>query len=678
MLPSTPDNSVEITLLTVLVLIVLLGAVLAWLLQRFNLPTFLAFILAGIILGPDALHLVKLEEIRVMAQVGVIFLMFIVGLDLSVDKLKRLRYRAPAAGMLQLGLTTLALTLVLRFATGLPWQLSFMLASMLALSSTAIVLKGLEDYREIDSDHGRLILGVLIMQDLSIIPLMALTTYLVRPLESSLIPDLAFVLLKTLIFGALAVTINLKLTPVFLDRLASTNRKEIFTLALVCIGLGMAVMSHYMGLSYEAGAFVAGLALSRSLFCRQVIADSKAFRDVFITLFFVSMGLLFDVDFLLRQPLLVIAATLLLILLKGAMAYISVKILGFAHKTALWAAVSLFQVGEFSFILLGRTLEMVSRTPGWREALALWSPVLVDAIVISMFLTPLVLQVFYRMSAAAPETEETSPPEPSPAHDARPAGGAPSRRVIIAGFGPTARNMTHALEAARIPYGIVETNLKTVRKLKSKGISCVYGDISRTEILETAGVRHSAVLAVTFPDPRTAEVAIREAKRLNPEIRCMVRSRYRLDVDRLYRMGVDDVIYEEFEVSVSFIFHVMRRLDYPILKTDRLIGMVRETENSLFQGPVSGEYPLLGRFSLLEGVRIEWISIGPDCPLIGMSLQQAELRRKTGVNIVSLLRSHSRVPVLPEPEIVLNRDDVLIGIGTPDQLRALESLLCDL
>jgi CPA2 family monovalent cation:H+ antiporter-2 len=681
MLLPIESHGFEGSVLTITVLIFSIGAVLAYVLQRFHLPTFLAFILTGMILGPDAFNLVRADDIHTLAQIGIIFLLFVVGLDLSVDKLRQLRYQAPLAGVLQLTLTTVALTLALKWTTGLPWQLAFMLGSMLSLSSTAIVLKSLEDHREIDSDHGRLILGILIIQDLSIIPLMALVPYLSQPMTSSIGVNLAIVLLKALFFGAIAVAVSLKLVPVFLDRLASTNRKEVFTLALVCIGLGMAVITHALGLSYEAGAFVAGLSLSQSLFCRQVIADSKAFRDVFITLFFVSMGLLFDISFLLQHLGLVLAVTASLIILKGLAAYGSVRSLRFPHRTAAWAGLSLFQVGEFSFVLLGRTLDVVSQVPSWRQALSIWSPALIDAIIISMFLTPLVLRAVHRITApymhswrrelyVTASMEQAEYPQTGRFEDG------PSK-VVIAGFGPTARNLAIALEESGIAYSVIEMNLKTVRKLQAKGIHCVYGDVSRPEILEEAGICDSSILAITFPDMRTAEATVQHAKRLNPNIQCMVRSRYRVDVDRLYRIGADSVIYEEFEISVSFIFHIMRFFDYPILETDRVISKVREEENSIFQEPVGAEHPVFGRFSLLEGTKIEWIEVRPESDLIGKTLRDAGIRQRTGVNIIAVVNADDKLQVAAEPDLVLHAHDVLVGVGTLEQLHALEHLLYD-
>ena len=664
----------EASALLIVVLIFSIGAVLAYLLQRLHLPTFLAFILTGMILGPDALNLVSINEIRTMAQIGIIFLLFIVGLDLSIDKIRQLRYQAPLAGMLQLALTTLILTLALKSWAGLPWQLALMLGAILSLSSTAIVLKSLEDHQEIDSNHGRVILGILIIQDLFIIPLMALVPYLSKPVDGALGLSLMTVLIKSLVFGALAVAVSLHLVPLFLDKLASTNRKEIFTLALVCVGLGMAILTHSLGLSYEAGAFVAGLSLSRSLFCQQIIADSKAFRDVFITLFFVSMGLMFDIHFLGQHFFYVIGVTALLVVLKGVAAYISVRAIRFPHSTAAWAGFSLFQVGEFSFVLLGRTLESVSKVPHWQGILTFWSPTLINAIILSMFLTPLVLRAFHRMTTPHYKSWRKELLDKTP-HAIEARFEDLPKQVIIAGYGPTARTLAKALDAVNIPYSVVEMNLKTLRMLQEKGICCVYGDISRPEVLIEAGIHHSGILAITFPDIRTGEATVQHAKKLNPKIHCLVRSRYRMDMDRLYKIGVDSVIYEEFETSVSFIFNIMRHLDYPVLEADQVIARVRESEDSLYRGALHEEFPTFGRFSLLEGAKIEWVELREPCAVLGKTLREADIRQQTGVNIIAVVKGSDRRRVAAEPEMLLSPHDVLVGLGTLEQLHALESLL---
>lgn len=343
-----------------------LGTLIAYIFQRLKLPTVLGFILTGVLLGPQAFNVIKEEHIEGLAHMGIIFLLFMVGLELSIAKIRQLRFQAPVAGVLQLALTTVFLTLIFKFSLGFPFQLAFLISSILSLSSTAIVLKSLEDTREIDTVHGRLILGILIIQDLSIIPLMTLVPTFTQQWNANVIGSVALVLFKALLFTAIAAFVSLKLIPKLLDRLASANRKDIFILAVASICLGMAEVTNRLGLSYEAGAFIAGLALSGSVFCRQIIADIHSFREVFVAFFFVSMGLLFDLHFLQTHTTQVVVTMLCLFGVKAAGAYLAIALARLPLKTALWGAFSLFQVGEFSFILLDRTRDVVTAIPAWK------------------------------------------------------------------------------------------------------------------------------------------------------------------------------------------------------------------------------------------------------------------------------------------------------------------------
>ena len=660
-------GDLHFNLLAATVFMFVVGGGIAYVFQRFKLPTFLAFIITGILMGPSGLNLVDIRQVQLLAQVGIIFLLFIVGLDLSVDKLKQLRYQAPLAGVLQLAFSTLLVTAVLYYIAKLPLQLAFLLGSIVALSSTTIVLKSMEEHRELDTDYGRLILGILIIQDLSIVPLMALLPTMTKPFDADVAGILGIVLLKAIAFAAVAVVISLRVVPVFLDRLASTNQKELFTLALVTIGLGMALLTEKMGLSYEAGAFIAGLALSGSIYCHQIIADSKGFRDVFLILFFVMMGLLFNVDFLLHEFGAVMLATVTLIALKGLGAFASAFFLRFPQRTSLWCAVALFQVGEFSFILLGRVLEKVDAVPAWAEPMRFWSPVLVDAILISMFLTPLAIRYLPSLIF------KTSPER---GHDHL-AADSIKERVIIAGYGPTAQNLADALLEKDVPFVVVEMNVSTVKRLNDRGIPALYGDISKGEILKSAGIESSRILALTFPDVRTSEVAYQQAKALNPNLLTLVRSRYRADIPRLYDLGVDVVIHEEFETSVSFIFNIMTRLDYPIVDTERLIALVRDKERAAFGENIGQDQPVFGRFSLLEGTKIEWLEISARSPMLGKSLAESRIRQQTGVNVIAVIKpgeGGDRSQVEPSPDLILAEHDVLVAVGSLEQLHKLEAM----
>ncbi len=659
----------DFPLIEAAVLIFGIGTILAFIFQRFQLPSVLAFILTGVLAGPSGLDLLHEEQIEVVAQIGIIFLLFIVGLELSIGKIKQLGFQAPMAGVLQLVFTTVFITFLLRFVLQFPWQLSFLLGSILSLSSTAIVLKGLEDNSETDTVHGRLILAILIIQDLFIVPLMTLVPALTTPLTEDIFWQITGVIFQALFFLAVALLVSIKLIPMVLDKLASTNKKEIFLLSAVLVSLGMAHITNKMGLSYEAGAFIAGLSLSGSVFHRQIMADSRSFRDIFMTLFFVSVGLLFGVKNLLENPGTIILVTLALVTTKWLAAYLAVRVLKFPQKTGLWTGFALFQVGEFSFILLGRTMDTVGTVPAWGQIMTSWSPILIDSIVLSMFLTPIVLRFLPDMLPwMLGSRKDTTQPSQAQKEET----GQLEQYIIIAGYGPTAQNLAMALTFQEIPYTVVEMNANTVKQLQRQNIPCVYGDISHPDILTEVGIHRARALAITFPDIRTAEIAIHHAKQLNPNVFCMTRSRYGSEVERLLVSGADKVVYEELESSLSFIFNIMHRLDYPMAEVDRLLKIVREHENQQRPELLQPIQPVFGRFSLLGSTKIEWLELRAGSELVGKTLAQAGIRQKTGINVVAIIDNTSKQQQDPKPDLKLKAHDVLVVVGTLDQLHQLE------
>lgn len=301
-----------------------------------------------------------------------------------------------------------------------------------------------------------------------------------------------------------------------------------------------------------------------------------------------------------------------------------------------------------------------------------WMPVLINAIVISMFVTPLVVNFIPRLIQylARCRGEHVNLPAHDDDEQTLP------DKVIIAGFGPIANHLSSALEFQDIPYVIVELNLSTVKRLQQQGIPCLYGDISQPDILEAAGIHEACMLAVTFPDTRTTELALYQARRMNPNIFCLARSRYRSDVDKLRTLGANEVVYEELESSIGFVFHVMRHLEMPLSKIDQVVSVVRNRERELMKvSPGAAEdQPVFGRFSILEGTKLEWLEIKEDCVLAGKSLAETGIRQKTGVNVVSIIDGEQKTQSAPSPETVIKPGDVLVVVGNLEQLKELETI----
>ncbi len=359
-----------------------LATVMAFGFQRFRLPSLLGYIATGCLIGPKGIGWISdTAWVSEFSHLGVLFLLFIVGLELSVDELRHLERRIPLMGAMQLGMTTLVFAVGFKFL-GLPWGLSILLGGILSLSSTSIVLKSLEDLNELETVQGRQILGVLLMQDLAIVPLMAMLPLLSQPVGPSYAVDLVWTLAKAAAFLVVALWISMKVMPVVLERLMARHNAEIMMLCVVTISLGMAALTGLMGLSYEAGAFISGLSLSGTLFSRHIATESRPFRDVFASLFFVSVGMMLDPHYLWAHLGQVLLVTMVIITVKALLAFAAGLISGTHRWNSFWLGATLFQVGEFSFVMLARLIETVHPDSFASTLLMSWVPVLINATVL--------------------------------------------------------------------------------------------------------------------------------------------------------------------------------------------------------------------------------------------------------------------------------------------------------
>lgn len=680
-------SSENVTLLPHLAMLLTISTAVSFVFRWLKLSTVLGYLVTGVVLGPQVLGLIRDPDLtHQLAHIGILFLLFITGLELSASHLKQLKWIAPLAGALQMILTTLLLTGV-TYLLGLPLQLAFLVGLILSLSSTALVLQSLEDLDELDTPHGRIILGILVIQDLSTIVLMTLIPTLTKPLGEDWLSVLGVVSLRASVALVLAGVVSFWLVPKFLDQLAAARSREVFILAVASIGIGMSVLTGLMGLSYEAGAFLAGLALSSSIYSDQAIADSRPFREVFATVFFVSVGLILDIQYFSSHFGLILLTTSLFVMLKGLAIYLAVQGVRQSQKIRLWSAMSLFQIGELSFVLLTRALEQSKAAPGWQIILEKWSPLLINTIVLSMFLTPLVVaaipKLLYRFklsplpdSQIAFEGDKETSGTTASVHP----------EVVIAGFGPIAQGIVNALQVQGVPFCVIELNAKTVKKLQANHIPVVYGDVTHPDILRSAGIAHAKMFCLTFPDFQATELTLKLVKSLNPEVFCLVRARYRSQADRLREQGAEQVIYEEFELTESFLYGTFHHLGLPLPLVENIVKQHRQEQHLgspikniaselTSQPDVLEMAEAFGRLSLATGGKLEWVSLAKNSPLNGVSLGQANLRQETGVNVLAILKDSGQVSQNPTPDYILEAGDVLVVMGQMDEILRLEARL---
>lgn len=519
-------------------------------LQRARQSTIVAYLLTGLLTGPSGLRLITNHEaIELMAEIGVVLLLFTIGIEFSLAKLLQMRQVVLGAGSRQVGLTILA-CLSVALLLGLPWRQGLFWGFLIAASSTAIVLKLLSERQELDSMHGRAILGVLLFQDLCVVPMMALIPALTAP-STAIAFDILLALGKALAVVAGILLVAHYFFPPLWRTIVQLRNKEIFLIATIFFALGTAWVSSALGLSLALGAFLAGLALSESEFAHQILSEILPFRDSFSSLFFISVGMLINLNFVSENWMGVGAAAAGIFVLKVLTAAGAVLTLGFPLRMSLLVGLALAQVGEFSFILLqqGASLRLISES-GYQTFLA--------AGVISMMLTPIVIQVSPVLAARLSEMGGLHRffPEPSvPELEQR--ATRLNNHVIICGYGLNGRLTARVLHSTGIPYLVLETNPETVRRAAIEGEPIFFGDGSNQGILEHAGAAHARAIVFAISDPSVLGRAVSSARSLNPGLAILVRTKRLEDEPPLKRVGASQVVSEEMEAAEEIIIHLL-------------------------------------------------------------------------------------------------------------------------
>ena len=529
-----------------LIFLAALGA--AFLLHRVGQPPLIGFLLAGALLGPFGLRLLKdVRVVEVLADLGVVLLLFTVGLELSLSNLRRLGKLVWIAGPIQV-LVTIALVFGVAAAGGYPLSRGLFFGYLVALSSTAIVLRLLLDRRELDSPHGRSLLGILIFQDLAVVPMLLSIPTLQHGGSGGLVPVLLATGKTALTAGALLV-IARYLVPRFIGALAGTRQKEIFVVAVLFIVLGSALATSWAGLSAALGAFLAGLVLSESEYGHQALADVTAFRDAFNAVFFVSIGMLFDPRVLVEQPVLVAVLLALILVWKTIAGGAAVLAMGYGFRVATVVGLSLAQIGEFSFVLLrqGLTAELISSTM-YQAFLA--------AALITMVATPLLSEASHTVAFHVARGEA------APRRGQPPA--APAGLVVVVGFGHMGETVARVLERARAPFRVIDLDPVRVKKAQRKLVPIEYGDSTNDVVLRRNGVASARAVLVLVSDPRSARQTILHCRGLSPSVFILARTRYVAEIPALVAAGADEVIAEEFETSLEIARRAVKRLDLPL------------------------------------------------------------------------------------------------------------------
>jgi CPA2 family monovalent cation:H+ antiporter-2 len=684
---ATAGAAQTVDLIGLLVVLLAVACAVLFVLNRLRLPPVVGYLCSGVLLGPLLGLIESTDAVSSLAEIGVLLLMFTLGLEFDTRYFLRIRRVALGGGSLQILLTILA-AVAAGLLLGWPGRMSVFLGCIVALSSTAVVLKSLMQQGLLDTLAGRVAVGILILQDLSVVPMMIfLRIGGAAPLE------IAVNVLSAAARAAFLLTITFVLSrnvmPRFLHLIASSRSQELFLLVTLSICLGMAWVSHLMGVSYSLGAFLAGLILGGTEYAHQMSADILPFRDVFSGVFFVAMGMLLDPRYVVGSWGAVLVVVAIVVLGKTIITALAVLSFGFPLAVSIEVGLNLAQIGEFSFLiaLMGRQSGLLSEEV-YKVAIA--------ASVISMILAPLLTRSSSRLASAAARATGGLLPAwdrmaerlgigplvgsgPDPNAGLAPASGpkpedALADHTVVLGYGTVGRTLGDVLKSNGVPYVALEIDPTIVREARRRGHPVRYGDAASEELLRHIGLDRARLLAVTLPDHVMTRAVIRKARKMNPRLFILVRGRRGSEDEDLYRDGADEVIHETFEVGVEFLARILRRLNVPKQAVERQIGRLRSGRYEIFRREDFAPLPMSEVARTLDSLRVEFLEIPRGSSLAGRSLKDAGIRETTGALVLAVVRDGTTIHA-PEAWFILKERDTILVSGAAEQVAQVESLL---
>ena len=657
-------SSLELTLLYLLAAV--LGVVGC---RMLRLPPMLGYLAVGVLIGPNALALAQNSAgIQHLAEFGVVFLMFVIGLEFNLPKLRAMRRHVFGLGMLQVLLTLLIVTLASLFlATLAPslwkmeWQTALALSGAMAMSSTAIVVKLMVDRMELESEHGKRVMGVLLFQDLAVVPLLVLIPALGSP-PNELAWALGKAALKAIVLITLLLTGGQRLMRWWLTLVARRKSEELFVLNLLLVTLGLAWLTELAGLSLALGAFIAGMLISETEYKHQVELDIRPFHDVLLGLFFITIGMMLDWYIVFERWPLVLVLLTLPVLFKLVLVAALAKIYGASHGVALRTGLYLAQAGEFGFVLL---------TLGSQNGVVpphLLNPVLAS-MVLSMLATPFIvmhsntlvmklvanewLQQSLQMTTIARKSINTS------------------RHVIICGYGRTGQSLAHMLEKEHIPYMALDLDPDRVRQAAAAGDSVVFGDATRLQSLMAAGLARASAVVVTYLDVPAATKVLGHTQSHAPQVPVIVRTKDDLELDKLQQAGATEVVPEALEGSLMLASHALALVGVPMRRVIRIVQDQRDARYNLLKGYFHGQDD--DTLEEMEHERLTTVTLPLASPWLGKAVVDLNFHAM-GVRLVNLRRANGKSAAVQE-ETELQVNDTLVISGTPRTLAIAEEKL---
>lgn len=629
-------------------IVVLLGG------SYLKVPPVVGFLVTGVLAGPHGLGLVAhLEDVDMLAQVGILLLLFGIGMEFSLSKLAEMKRLFFLGGALQVA-CTVGVCFFAVLCAGRSWQSALFFGFLISLSSTAVVLRLLEEKGESASPQGRLSLAMLIFQDLIAIPMILMTPFLSQegPIggQTQLVEDL----FKGVAVLAIVFLSAEKWVPKLLFFVTRTRNKELFLVSVLTLCFGVAWLTAALGLSLTIGAFLAGLIISESEYSNEAVSRIFPFQALFISFFFVSIGMLLDVQFVLNHPISVLSMALVIFAVKAAVAGFVAIILQFPIRTAVLVGVAVSQIGEFSFVLAkaGMPYGLLMA-----EEYQLFLAVSLVTLTVSPFLieiSPQFAAWFARLPMPEKMRTGLALPQQSRVNV--------QDHLIIIGFGISGRNLARAAKTMHIPYVVLEMNPETVRREKAGGETIFFGDASQETVLEHLQIAQARSVAVLINDAAAARQIIKNVRAMNPTAYIIIRIRYVQEMALMYELGADAVIPDEFGTSIEVFSRVLRQYQVPDSEIQRLITEVRREGYELLRRSPN-ELGNLAEIKLdLAGLEVGSFRLHPLSPLVGRKLADSQLRQEHAMTVL-LIRRGAQLLANPSSDTELQAEDVLIVLG---------------
>lgn len=656
-------------LLTDIVIILGASVLIILLFQKIKLPPIIGFLVTGVVVGPHGLSLIEARhEVELLSEIGVIFLLFVIGMEFSIKSLAGIKKEVLVGGFIQVGMTILVTALVSNLM-GLSREQAVFMGFLFSMSSTAIVLNLLQANGEIMAPHGLLSVAILIFQDVIVVPMMLLVPILAGESEN-MTSTLLFLLAKVAGIVLLIMVLANYVVPFIFKQVVQTRSRELFILTTIVICFATAWLTSSVGLSLALGAFFAGVIISGSDYSHQATANIIPFHQIFISFFFVSIGMLLDIRFLLNNILFVVLLTVSVTIMKSTIIGIAVIVLRYPLRTVILTALSIFQVGEFAFVLanVGMKYNLLPEN-AYQYFLA--------TSIVSMGMTPLFFKFAHQLTDLLVKVPGAKHLEPQ--NIARSKSISPpkemSDHLVVIGYGINGKNLARAAANADIPYLIVELNAETVKAARAEDEHIYFGDATEESILRHLFVHKARVVVIAISDPKATKKIVSQIRVLSKTVYVIVRTRFVKEIEGHLQAGADEVIPEEFETSIEIFSKVLHKYLIPNQEIQSFTDLIRSQNYEMFRNP--GHLTARQNSVHLDIPDATFVSlpvIQGTNKIVGKSLRESHLRENYGINVIAIKREDRFISNIA-PEEIIFQGDILYVFGTSEAVSALSKHL---